>query len=70
MCAIRKLTISPQAQREFIVVLPDLLAHLRENSIQLRKEWVRALTMTLDLEENIEYIKRRTKGIADACYPR
>lgn len=69
MCAIRKLTIRPQAQRESIVALPDLTAHLQENSTQLREEWVQGVTTALHLEEGIEYFKRRTEGIAGARYP-
>lgn len=44
MSAVRKLTMSPQSRRESVVVLPELVAHLRENRTQLREEWARRIT--------------------------
>lgn len=44
MSAVRKLTIHPQAQRESIAVLPELVAHLRKNRTHLREEWALCIT--------------------------
>lgn len=44
MSAVRKLTIHPQAQRESIAVLPELVAHLRKNRTHLREEWALRIT--------------------------
>jgi rsbT co-antagonist protein RsbR len=44
MSAVRKLTMSPQSRRGSVVVLPELVAHLRENRTQLREEWANRIT--------------------------
>jgi rsbT co-antagonist protein RsbR len=44
MTAVRKLTLSPQSRRGSAAVLPELVAHLRENRTQLREEWAHRIT--------------------------
>lgn len=44
MSAVRKLAISPQSRRTISAVLPELVAHLRENRTQLREEWAQRIT--------------------------
>ncbi len=44
MSAVRRLAISPQPRYENSSVLPELVAHLRENRTQLREEWAHRIT--------------------------
>ncbi|MEJ2007960.1 MAG: STAS domain-containing protein [Acidobacteriota bacterium] len=44
MSAVRKITMSARSRQESVVVLPELVAHLRENRTQLREEWARRIT--------------------------
>lgn len=44
MPAVRKLTPKPQSRRRSTAVLPELVAHLRENRSRLREEWARRIT--------------------------
>jgi rsbT co-antagonist protein RsbR len=44
MSSVRKMTMRSQSQRESSAVLPELVAHLRKNSKQLREEWASRIT--------------------------
>lgn len=44
MSAVRKLTMNSQARRGSADVMPELVAHLRENRTQLREEWAHRIT--------------------------
>lgn len=44
MCAVRKFAMNPQSRHGSTVVMPELVAHLRENRTQLREEWARRIT--------------------------
>lgn len=44
MSAVRKITMNLQSRRGAAAVMPELVAHLRENRTQLREEWARRIT--------------------------
>lgn len=44
MSAVRKLTMNLQSRRGSAAVMPELVAHLRENRTQLREEWAHRIT--------------------------